>query len=596
MTGAALVLGLMLFQQSPPDTEQARESARRAEAAYERAARRFAPFVGWRSGSTECDEIVGRFCLRFDDDPSEPPPEPARITDARRAAIDSLRRAFTVLPGDLAVSGALVRLLVEDGRAAEAASAALTFGALTRDSVMGPLLEGFALHTSGADSLAAVRFAAALARMDPEDVERAQALEWLLARAERGRYRDLAPPARQRYEHTVWRLADPLYLTSGNERWSEHLARYTYARLLERAPVVRDMNRWGRDLEELTVRYGVPQRRGRQNGTRIDESGIVEYYDPDQLAFVIPDLLTNGVPPQPPPGTAWPLDEARARSGYAPNALRSLEELPHQVSRIPMRDGWVLRFDGLFELDSLARVPPDPLPGDTARPPAPEPAGVQAGLWLLDPAQAATDVAHRRSLFPLASDTARITLAVRVTPGEYVYSFEGLEPATRTARRARYALTLADSSRLRVSDVIIAQPFDGALPLSHGDSALQPRTRLVLRSDERVGVFVETADPGPGTYAVDVSIRPADRASLPRRLVRWLGRTLGVASAPAPARVRWLAQHTGDAPLIVAVDLGLADVDKGLQRIVVRIEDLHNDERAEASRLVRIEQADPSGR
>src|SRR5690606_40720765 len=82
----------------------------------------------------------------------KPPEEPPRITDARRAAIDSLRRQFSVLPGDPAVAGPLVRLLIEDARASEAVAAALTFDIETTDSVHGPLLAGFALHNAGEDS------------------------------------------------------------------------------------------------------------------------------------------------------------------------------------------------------------------------------------------------------------------------------------------------------------------------------------------------------------------------------------------------------------------------------------------------------------
>jgi hypothetical protein len=97
----------------------------------------------------------------------------------------------------------------------------------------------------------------------------------------------------------------------------------------------------------------------------------------------------------------WPLAEERARSGYAPAAIRNMDELPHQVTRLPVPGGWVVRADGDFGLDSLARVAPPPLPGDTARPPAPEPVAVAAGLFLVDLERAAAPVSEARATVAL---------------------------------------------------------------------------------------------------------------------------------------------------------------------------------------------------
>lgn len=596
MTTGLLALTLIFFPQHAAQAEEVRASARKAEAAYERAARRFAPLVGWGRGSSDCDEIVGRFCIRFDAEgvKTVPPQEPARIIDARRAAIDTLRRAFTLLPGDPAVAGPLVRLLIEDERAAEAVPAALTFAGMTSDSVSGPLVEGLALHAAGEDSAAGAAFDRALARMDPERASRVTNLEWLLSPHERSRYRRLEGEARRIYEETVWRLADPIYLTSFNERWAEHVARYSYARLLERAPLVRDMSRWGRDLEQLAIRYGVAHRRGRQNGVRLDETTIVEYYEPDQLSYVIPDYLTRGMPPQPPPGMRWPLAEERARSGYAPAGIRSMDELPHQLTRVPVPDGWIVRVDGDFGLDTLARVPPEPLPGDTARPPAPDPVAVAAGLFLLDLDGAAALVGDVRGDVPLRGDSARVSFELPLAPGTYAYSLEALEPATRTARRARYRLEIEDENGLRVSDVVVAQPFEGGVPASYRDSRLVPLTDLVVTTASRIGIYAQAVDDAPGPHRIEVAIRRGDRGSLPARIVSWLGQTLGLTDEPTPARVAWSAQHT-EGPLIVAIDLGLADVTRGLHVIEVTVVNTRTGESGSGQRIVRIEEEEVSG-
>lgn len=588
-----IAIAAVLLQQAPPDTTAVRAAARRAEAAYERAARRHAPLVGWRGSSGECHEVVGRFCLRYDDGaPEEPPPEPARITDARREAIDALRRGFTLLPGDPALAGPLVRLLIEDERPREAVAIALTYEALASDSADAALLAGLTLHAAGEETSAAGRFERALEWTHAGERDRVPALDWLLQPAERRRYRSLPDAERRRYEAAVWTLADPLYLSAVNERWVEHVARYAYARLLERAPLVRDMHRWGRDMEELLMRYGAAYRRGRELSARIDESGIVEYFDPRQLAYVPETLLARGYPPPPLPGDSWPLGAERARSGYAPRTIRSMDALPHQLTRIPVRGGWLVRVDATFGLDSVARVPPPPLPGVTAARPAPVPGPMHTGLFLQAAAHAMDRAAEVRGTTMLApDDSARITLAVLADAGEYVYSAEAFESETRTARRARYALELPSAYGLRASDVLIAEPFRAVLPDAHSDrQRLRPLTRLVFGSDATIGIYAEIVGLETGAYHVEVLARSADRRSLPVRVVRWLGAALGRGKDDTPPRVRWSGIHEDDdTPLVIALDLPLAGLERGLHIIEIAVVNGQRGERAAAQRIIRIE-------
>jgi hypothetical protein len=251
--------------------------------------------------------------------------------------------------------------------------------------------------------------------------------------------------------------------------------------------------------------------------------------------------------------------------------------------------GWVVRADGDFGLDSLARVAPPPLPGDTARPPAPEPGAVAAGLFLVDLERAAAPVSEARATVALRGDSARLGFEVPVTGGTYAYSLEALEPATRTARRARYRLEIPSGTGLRVSDVVVAQPFDGAIPASHRDSRLVPLTDLVLPGASRIGVYAQASDDADGPHRIEVAIRRGDRGSLPARIVSWLGQTLGLAEEPTPPRVAWSAQHT-EGPLIVAIDLGLVDLRSGLHVIEVTVVNTRTGASATGQRIVRIEE------
>ncbi|MGH7448571.1 MAG: hypothetical protein ACRELT_13465, partial [Longimicrobiales bacterium] len=176
---ALLSLGLIaqLGSALPPDSiETLRDRARSAESRFERLARQLAP-VSWGGSRSysECDEIVGRFCVWFDSTSVRPPSlgtEAGRIVDARREAVEALRRYFSAAPSERAAAGPLVRLLIRDGRAREAASAAGAYTALSGDTLWGELLQGLAHHRAGSGVRAERHFVAAVAALSVEERRR----------------------------------------------------------------------------------------------------------------------------------------------------------------------------------------------------------------------------------------------------------------------------------------------------------------------------------------------------------------------------------------------------------------------------------------
>ncbi|MGH7574870.1 MAG: hypothetical protein ACREM1_07055, partial [Longimicrobiales bacterium] len=456
---------LQLPAPSPDSVETLRDNARSVEAEFERLARRLAPIKFSSMNGTQCDEIVGRFCLRYDvGEMPEPPAEPSRVVTARRMAIEALRHAFTYLAEQFDTSGPLVRYLVEDDRAREAVSAARTFDLLSGDTIWGPLLLGFALHAATEDTAAEHQYALALGRLPEEERREIEDVEWLLSHSDRGVYGDGDDAERERYEAALWAFADPLYLTPGNERRNQHIARHVWSRALERAPVVGGMVRWGRDLEQLTVRYGIPAGRTRSPGSAWRDGSLVEHFDPDQLAYVPEDLLTDGAPPTPPPGETWTLENPRNRSGFAPATIRRLEPMSHQITRIPLGESTTLRVDGVATLDSVAAG------ADSVR----------LGFWVV--ADGDRFIVERRAAATSDRDTVRLTFHAPVSPGTYLYSAEAFEPASRLGARARYSVEIpAPTGRILLSDPLVAEPFrTGALPASLTDNALRPRASLVL--------------------------------------------------------------------------------------------------------------------
>jgi hypothetical protein len=566
---------------SPDSAEALRDRARDAERAYEFLLRSMAPSRFGSSSSSKCDEVVGRFCLRYEGSGTRrPDPEvPGKVISARQLAVEMLRQAFAVFPHDLSTAGPLLRYLVEDGRAEEALAAARTFSWASGDSVWGPLLEGYALHAAGDDSLAEARFDEGLARVPRDARRRFERVSYLVAPKERKVYDALMDAEQEIYEEALWRLSDPLYLTPGNERRVEHIARHVWSRLLSDAPVVYRMQRWDDDLEQLTVRYGVPSSRERLvNWSAMISETMVEYFDPDQLAYVPETLRTEGFPGAPPPGDPWPLDNERARSGFAARSVRRLVHLDHQTSRFPVGDSVVLRVDGALAFDSAA----DPR------------SGVRAALFLLD-----RDYRHAQrqdGAARISGDTATATFEAVLPAERVVYSLELLEPESRLAGRARYAIDLSEISGPGplLSDVVVAHPYgDGDLPTGRQDPELRPMTRLVVSPGDTLGLYAEAHRLMPAAddathYAVRLRMRRATEPALLARAFGWIGRKLGLAEEREVPSLEFEGEGVAGHPAILAVDLPLGDLETGLYAIELTVIDLIADRSRTMTRLVRV--------
>jgi hypothetical protein len=555
----------------PPDSlNRLRGAARSAEARYERLARNLAP-VGWGFGGSQCDEIIGRFCLRFDSTSTPPTAaEAGAVIDARRDAVEALRRYFSAGPGERAAAGPLVRLLVLDDRAREAVSAAATFAALSRDSLWGHLLQGLALHAAGESAAAERHFVQALGRMNEEERRDWTEVSWLIDPAERRLIGRLDGPARAEYERRLWLVADPLWLTPPNERWIEHMARGTEARLLSRVPVVTGMLPWGRDLDELTLRYGTPASRSQVRGNRPwDPSNFIEYFDTAQRAYIPPRWLGEGLPLPPLPGDPPVLYSARARSAYALGIVHRVLDLPHQATRFISGSEFVLR------IDAAIAGPPESPPD--ARP--------QLGLFAYD--SAFTRRLQSTRFATWAPDTMRFSMSLRAPPGRIIYSVELLDPVVRFAARARYALDadIPESGPI-VSDLLICTPFDGRLPSRRDDPVLRPLHALAVPAGATLGVYAEVyrlAGAGPESLRIEFALEPADRPGLLVQFARWIGRTAGVVRPPTDPRVAW-SEEVEDGVHPLAINLPLDARRSGRHVLVLRVTDLRTGRSAETRR------------
>jgi hypothetical protein len=591
-----------------PDDSVARlrSQARSAEAAFERLSRNLAPYTWGGFDSRFCDEIVGRFCLRFDSASARPPAgEAGRVVDERRSAVETLRQFFAAAPHDRAAAGPLTRLLVNDGRAPEAVSAARAFAALSPDTLWGQLLLGFSHNAAGETVDAERAFVQAFARMDNETRRAWTDPQWLLDGGEVRRVRGLSPEQRTEYERRFWILSDPLWLTDANERWIEHMSRHVEASLMDDVPVVGGMLRWGRDLDELTIRYGTPSARAQVRGNQPwDPSSFVEYFDTAQRAYTPERLLTGGLPDPPAPGDPPLLYSARARSGYALRTVHRLVDLPHQVTRFMAPDGQViLRVDA-----ALPRPPPDtagePIadtaggaPADTAGGARADTAAgalglarVQVGLFVYDSAfTRRTRVVQDAGPWP--GDTLRFTLTAAVRPDRLVYSVEALDTVSRVAGRARYAVdAFVPGAGLLLSDLLIARPFGTALPRRRDDPLITALTDRVVPRGGTLGVYAEVyrLDAAAARdLTVEFSLEPADGEGVLGRFARWLGRRAGVVGPREDPRVSWLEEIDAGVHAI-AVNLPLDRQHVGRRLLVLRVTDPVTGETTESERLILI--------
>jgi hypothetical protein len=553
-----------------------RNQARSAEAAFERLARRRAP-VTWGGGyGTSCDEIIGRFCLRYDSTGTSSRPtdeEVGAVIDARRAAIEAQRRYFSIAPHERDAAGPLVRLLLVDDRPSEAVSAALTFAALSPDTLWGELLQGLAHQAAGNADAAQQHYARAVLRM-PDDMRRQWTdPHWLLDPREQRAVRRLPPGERHEYERRFWLLADPLWLTAPNERWIEHMTRRVQARLHSEVPRVSGMNPWGRDLDEITIRWGLPTTRSQVLGNRPGaESSFIEYYDTAQRAFAPERLLTAGVPEPPLPGDPAAIYAARARSVIALPNISRVVDLPHQVTRFLAGSDVVVRVDGLVPSppDSLARQP------------------VQLGLFVYDSALTRRSRSVRAELW--TPDSLHVALWTRAPAGQLIYSIEALDTAADFAARARYALSaFVPESGPVVSDLLIGAAFEeGELPDRRDHPGLRPLPVLEVARGSVIGVYAEVyrlADAGPDALRVEFSLEPADSPGLLSQFARWLGRAAGLVQPQADPRVAWQA-GSEDAVHPLALNLPLDPGRRGRHVLILRVTDVATGVTTESRRVL----------
>ena len=483
------------------------------------------------SGQPERCLTIGRLCY-WDSRTSTDmvPAEGAAIARARARLLRELGSASRALPGDDWISGQYFRYLIE-ARDTAAISVATRECAATRwwcDA-----LAGYALHTRGDFAGADTAFARALERM-PRDTR----CEWLdvstlLASKFRKEYERLSCAERLAVLERIWSFADPLLMTPGNERRTEHFSRVVYTALQVDAANTFGM-RWGDDLAEMVMRFGWSEKwtrrpeslasSGRPAVTGHDAGPgfhfLVKSRPPESV-----DLAADSI---------WELERSPPQELYAPSYARAFVRLDAQVARFRRGDSTIVIAAYDVSDDTLFRN-----------------RKFRAALSVLG-SQAATPDLREVSDAPVRQVMQLTTAAKSQLVGLELLAGDS---AGAARLRAGFSEIPVDSARISVSSLLLVEG-GSSLPADLAEAAPRTHPGSVFSRKAKVALFWELygKSAADSTLAIALTISPRGSGFLRSAL-----RALGLSPKVTPLSVRW--QENGASGVLsarsVLVDLSL---------------------------------------
>jgi hypothetical protein len=457
----------------------------------------------------QCDERLGPTCLSYVDNVRFPVREPAVVDSARRALLAKLAAASESLPGDEWIKSQRVRYLVEAVRLDQALALARSCGLTTRwwcDALV-----GYVLHLQedfhGADSA----FTAALRAMPVDGRRWWTDIAIFLDGDLRRDYESSFGTQRDSLERRFWWLADPLYLTSFNDRRTEHMARNVIGWLQHQAPSGYGLG----DPEtrrQIVLRHGWPlgwivsgQSRNRSRISAV-YAGHRRQLLPRSDFVLDPSSIQPGewsiaryherVAEESPGGERDEPHSAAPFETYAPTYLSSFTVLEHQLAVFPRGDSAVV----VAAYDQCA---------DPAWLEAP----VDVGLFL------ARDELKEPIVLEPEGGEPRGVLSVTVGADPMLLSLEMFSGQGRRAARVRYGVRPRRLERFQfaVSDLLVTT---GESPLPEWLASAIPMSRgsLRVRAGEKLGLYWEVYGLGPDaeTVSVHVSLHKVGEGQLGR--------------------------------------------------------------------------------
>ena len=504
-TVLALLLGpaSVLSQTTPADSAEVLENVHELQREFERFRESRIPVEMERPGG-RCDERIGRICIWFGGEEEEDfPGEFREVGQARVELIRSLFDAFEQV-SDRWVIGQLVHYLVESRNMGEAQRVATECG--IRETWWCSALLGYVLHvwTEYVDAEAAFR--EALAAMPDEERQEWTTPRYIFTRDAEEEFNSASPMERERQWELFWRLSDPLFLFEGNDRLTDHFARWVVAKNREDAATPLGLE-WEEDMEETLIRYGRntgysrTHNPGRGFGGLQDTRRMVGHHHPKSRGYLFPEDFLES--PSDIPAESWITAPREARTWYAPPYAPEMRGLETQVGRFR-------RGDQMLVVGAYRPTVPDV-----------DASGRVLSAWGTDgglegPAHAALFLVPEDGEEPVSvqgSDPEGV-LTIQAWPSRYVSSLEVVDLEGKQAWRARQGVVqlpltpgLVDVSDLMIlrEGTPLPESLDEAIPHVRPGVRLSPGERfpvvwevygLRIREPVRVTIGFSRGRPG----------------------------------------------------------------------------------------------------
>lgn len=526
----------------PADAEERERLIRRARQAqrdFEDFRRARFPRT-WGRPVSECDEVIGRFCLWHDDgggglEPPEEPPEVGSARDRLVAALDSVR---SLLPDNGWVTGQEVRYLLEAGRPGEAREVA---GACAAETWWCAALSGYVEHRAGRYEASEAAFDAALAAMDGERRCRWTDLSELLRGDLKDRYEAAGCRGRGELQRRIWWLADPFRLVPGNDRRSEHFARNVLDRL-DRDAASPSGVRWGEDLREVLLRYGWPVGWRRDVSERFRASSppsagpsVVSYY-PDRARRFLPAPEHAERPWRIGPGD-WDLEPWHPRSEYAPDYVARFGRLTSRVTSFRRGDSALVV--------AAYRLEPPPPEGGGEWPRGAVPDSLRIEGWVRTGLFLSTGPGGEERRVTTRTGGREGTLILAAPRGPLLLDLEALAPLDSVAARLRRGLMPREGwekveGSPALSDLLVAAPPAATLEESVPEAAEHAVAEARFEPGARVGLYWEVYGAGRRELRTAVTLREEGGG-----LLRGIGKILGLAGEREGVRAEWTDVPSG---------------------------------------------------
>jgi hypothetical protein len=542
-------------RQALVDSIEISHRAHDLQARFESRRRRMLP--RFSAGPPDRCLIIGRFCEWHPNTQDYVVPDEGKdIRQARAELLRDLENAGEAVPGDDWIIGQRVRYLVE----AHDSSVISVAGSCKATRWWCDALVGLALHVSGNFAAADSAFSIALQEMPSPTRCHWLDLSPLLDDNLRDKYRKMSCAQREAANARIWWVADPLYITPGNERRTEHFSRMLHAALQQDAANTYG-SRWGGDLAELTLRFGWAEKwtqepLGSMPGTEISVAG----HEPEPGFHF---FLTQ----QPPDTVAeigdslFEISQSPPREQYAPPYARSFTALDAQVARF--RRGDSTRIVAAYDVST-----------DT----------IFGRHKFAAAVVAMKNEATLPAMREIGESPAKNAITVSTPWKSQLIGVELLAKDSAGAARWREGVAEIplDSGKISLSDLLfvdggpsLPSDLDEAVPRAHGGTR--------FRRDRQVGLFWELYGRTPADSALPISltITPIDGGFFRRAF-----RALRIVPKVAPLNIRW--QENGAAGLLsarsVLLDLSLVPAGK----YAVKLE-VGNHPLAAASRIIKVE-------